>query len=69
MTLKELVSVIDAPYLLKCSVSTLDDYDDEHEPLDFNGYVTDLPKGFLEKEIYSVNNIDMAQCYIDVTLE
>ena len=28
-----------------------------------------LPKGFLEKEIYSVNNIDMAQCYIDVTLE
>ena len=48
MTLKELVGVIDAPYLLKCSVSTLDDYDDEHEPLDFNGYVTDLPKGFLE---------------------
>ena len=69
MTLQELVSVIDSPCLLMCSVSTLDDYDDEHEPLDFNGYVTNLPKIFLEKEIYSVNYIDMAQYYIDVTLE
>ena len=46
MTLQELVNGFDAPYLLKCSVSTLDDYDDEHEPLDFNGYVTDLPNIF-----------------------
>lgn len=69
MTLQELVNGFDASYLLRCSVSTLDDYDDEREPLDFNGYVTDLPKEFLEKEIYSVNNIDTAQYYVDVTLE
>lgn len=69
MILQELVNVIKSPYLLKCSVTTLDDCDDEHEPLDFNGYVTDLPNEFLKREIYSVNNIDMAQYYIDVTLE
>lgn len=69
MTLKELVSVIKAPYLLKCSVSTLDNCDDGYEPLDFNGYVSNLPNGFLKREIYSINNIDMTQYYIDVTLE
>lgn len=69
MTLQELVNGFDTPYLLKCSVSTLDDYDDNFEPLEFNGYITDLPNVFKNKEIYSINKIDDKNGYIDVTLE
>lgn len=69
MTLQELVNGFDASYPLKCSVSTLDDYDDNFEPLEFNGYITDLPNVFKNKEIYSINKIDVKNGYIDVTLE
>lgn len=69
MTLQELVNGFDAPYAIKISCSTLDDYDDDFEPLEFNGYITDLPNIFLNKEIYSINKIDAKNGYIDITLE
>lgn len=69
MTLQELVNVFDAPYAIKISCSTLDDYDDEYEPLDFNGYLSDLPSVFFNKEIHAINKVDAHNGYIDVILE
>lgn len=69
MTIEDLISKIDCSYLIKISCTTLDDYDDNFEPLEFNGYETDLPNVFKNKEIYNINKIDVKNGYIDVTLE
>lgn len=69
MTIENLISKIDCSYLIKVSCTTLDDCDDNLEPLEFNGYETDLPNVFKNKEIYSINKIDVKNGYIDVTLE
>lgn len=69
MTLQELVDTVEAPFTIKVSCSTLDDYDDNYEPLEFNGYLSDLPSIFLLKKIYTINKVDAHNGYIDVTLE
>lgn len=69
MTIEDLINKIDCSYITKVSCTTLDDYDDNFEPLEFNGYITDLPNIFLNKEIYSINKIDAKNGYIDITLE
>nr|DAL58018.1 MAG TPA_asm: hypothetical protein [Caudoviricetes sp.] len=69
MTLQELVDTIEEPFTIKVSCSTLDDYDDNFEPLEFNGYLSNLPSVFLLKEIYTINKVDARNGYIDVILE
>lgn len=63
MTLSDLDRVLYTSTLLKVDVYILDN------DAEYHCYICDLTDLILNREIYSINNLDIKNGYIDVTLE